>query len=84
LHLRVVRHSESARAARTFADHVANSYGALVDVLAELRAAGRFADDIFLIVYSSDPGPDMERRELDALARLNREEVVKAYKSAAR
>lgn len=55
----------------SFVAHRDASFALLVDALAAVRDEGSFSSAVYLSVLSSDPGPDLEVLEAEALVRLN-------------
>jgi hypothetical protein len=52
----------------------------LIESVATARARGLLADDVFVTVGSTDPGPELEKRERAAIVRLNPPHVVRSYR----
>jgi hypothetical protein len=55
-------------------------FEALVAGLLQARHDGLFADDVFLVVGSTDPGPAIERLEHEAVERLNPPPMVRKWR----
>ena len=75
-------HHEQAVQDSTFREHVTTSFAALVEALRQVRAARLVADDVVLIVCSTDPSPIMLARERDAVRELNDAAVLARYDAA--
>lgn len=59
-------------------DHVDAAFGLLVRALAELRAEGHFAPDVYLAVISTDPSEHLEALAEAAFQELNSAELTHA------
>jgi hypothetical protein len=58
--------------------HVDTAFATLVQALADARARGWFAADVFLSVASTDPSPYLDSLETASVARLNEPTIVEA------
>jgi hypothetical protein len=68
--------SEMESAAADLEEHVEAAFETLVQALAESRAEGLFADEVFLSVLSPEPSPKLEDLEKISVERLNRSDLI--------
>lgn len=60
------------------------AFDALVDALANARASGAFAPDVFLCVLCGDPSAESELRQYASIRRLNSPNLVREYHASLR